>query len=145
MANYGCAIRTNYFHVEDPDQFQEMMSRVSCDDYIHLFVREPQNDAPLFAFGCYGTIRGLCKEDGSGELTTDDNSYEDFVKELQKFVKDQEAIIIVESGNEKLRYVTGDATIITKKEICYRNICDVAMATARELLGDPEYTTRMDY
>ena len=41
MANYCCAIRTNYFHVKDADKFRKNMSRVyGCEDTVDLWEDE---------------------------------------------------------------------------------------------------------
>ena len=38
MANYNCAIRTNYFRVKDADKFKAFMSDVySSEDEIEVF------------------------------------------------------------------------------------------------------------
>lgn len=54
-------------------------------------------------------------------------------------------ILIFESGNEKLRYVVGSVAVITSKGYKYRDITDVGMEMAEQMLNNPDYTTRCDY
>lgn len=77
------------------------------------------------------------------ELVSDDGM-DSFYEELQKILPDDEAMILVESGHEKLRYVTGFATIVTNKEIRFLNVSDIAVKTAGEMLGK-KFETQMDY
>lgn len=64
-----------------------------------------------YAFGCYSNIFGI--PDDTGE--TDVDSYDRFIDGLQKYVAKDDAVILLHVGHEKLRYVTGCATVITKK------------------------------
>ena len=64
---------------------------------------------------------------------------------MKKIVADGHAVIITESGYEKLRYVVGDAVVITGKAIKYFSISNRALITARILLGNPDYAPVMDY
>lgn len=64
---------------------------------------------------------------------------------LQTFVADDDAIIILESGHEKLCYVVGSAYIITKDRCDCLDISDLAVKYAAQLLGNPEWTTICDY
>lgn len=75
----------------------------------------------------------------------EDPDFTDFLYGLQKLLPDGEAMIFMESGEEKLRYVTGYATVVTNKGIEYLSLTDLALKTAREMLGDPDFDTRMEY
>lgn len=66
------------------------------------------------------------------------------VKHLQKLIPDKEAAIIMETGNEALRYLVGHATIITSTEIAHVDLHDAVNEKARELLG-VRFTTKFDY
>lgn len=57
-----------------------------------------------------------------------------FLKELQKIVSEDSYILIVDAGNEKLRYVGGGAYVVTSTDIRYMNIWDVAKRKAEELI-----------
>lgn len=78
------------------------------------------------------------------DLEAEDDNMIAFYRELQKILPDKEAMILMESGNEKLRYVTGFATIVTNKEIRFLNLSDLAVKTAGEMLGT-DFQTEMDY
>lgn len=139
MANYYCTIRTNYFKVKDEQMFLDYMSEVCADDEIHLFEKEGKDGATYHGFGCYGYIYGCCKYDD------DDPDYDLFIDGLRCHVADDDAIIIFEAGYEKLRYVTGCATVITSKGVEFIDIEEVATKKAAELLGYKNYSTLCYY
>lgn len=51
------------------------------------------------------------------------------------------AVIIQESGAEKLRYLVGSALVITRDHCEYFNILNLAIDEACKLLGNPEWTS----
>lgn len=59
MANYCCTIRTNYFHVKDPEKFRELMDKVYGEFEVEVWERNDENGNPMFAFGSYGGIGGV--------------------------------------------------------------------------------------
>lgn len=163
MANYECVLRSNYFHVKDEESFRAFMNTVSGED-IHLWEEKDEKDGiTLFGFGCYGSIYGVTgdeddeeyeeneeeDEDIEYEENEDDedeeNSYTLFLKGLQEHIADNDAVIICEVGNEKLRYVTGFATVITSDGIETISIDELAISKAREMLNNKEFNTKMDY
>ena len=142
MANYNCAIRTNYFHVNVLDVFMNLMDQVvGSEGEVELWKETDQNGDPIFAFGCYGGIAGI-PDDLDNEF--DDDSYDRFIAKLQECLADKDAVIIMESGHEKLRYVTGSALIITSSETKYLDITKLAVEEAGKMLGK-DFTTRVDY
>lgn len=146
MANYCCTIRTNYFHVKDEGKFRDLMDMVyGCEDSIELWEERDANGNTVFGFGTYGGISGICK---AGEDECDDcdfSSYDEFINRLQECVADDDAIIILESGNEKMRYIIGSATIITSSYYQYMDIASIASKKAAEMLGNPLWKTRCEY
>lgn len=84
----------------------------------------------------------VCKNES--DVILDDDCMLEFYQELQKILPDQEAMILMEVGNEKLRYVVGLVTIVTNKEIRFVNMEDVALKTAKSMIGE-DFTTQMDY
>ena len=59
MANYQCAIRTNYFHVQVPELFRQFMARVyGTEGSVELWEDKDTNGQPVFAFGSYGVTAG---------------------------------------------------------------------------------------
>ena len=131
MANYSCTIRTNYFRVKDEDSFRELMSRVyGSEDSVDIFERRDNNGTLYFGFGCYGGIGGLRNAASDEDDDADESAYDEFLDKLQKCVAEDDAIIIFEAGSEKLRYVTGEATIITSTDYKFFNIIQAAKKEA---------------
>ena len=142
MANYNCAIRTNYFRVKDADKFKAFMSEVyGSEDEIEVFEKPDKNGVTRYGFVCYGGICGVCSMNEDCE----DSSYDLFVEGLQQYVADDDAIILFESGNEKLRSLIGSAVVITSKEYRYMRIEDFAISEAAKTLNNPKLTTEVAY
>lgn len=138
MADYNCTIRTNYFHVKDGSAFEKFMKRVYGINKINIFKKDD-----MYAFGCYGNIDGYIEDINNEEEVLD--AYSNFIEGLQKHICDNDAIIIMEVGNEKLNYVAVNVSVITSKKIKCKNIMDLALDTSRELLKNKDYTTQLDY
>ena len=137
MANYECVSRTNYFHVKDAELFRTFMDTVIADD-LHLWEEKDNNSNTVFAFGCEGTIYGIPDENG-------DSSLDLFFEELQKYIADNDAAILTEAGHEKLRYVTGYATIVTQTDMQTIGIEPFSLEKAKEMLENPDFETKTDY
>lgn len=129
MANEYSVTRTNYFAVRDEKRFRDIIAGLSSSDEIKIYDLLKDNER-LFCFGLYGTITN----DGKTTL-----------KDLCSVVADGHAIILFEAAHERLSYVTGIATIITKDGVTGVNLTRVAVETARALLGAPGYSPRCDY
>lgn len=142
MANYNCTIRTNYFRVKDADKFKAFMSDVySADGEIKVFEDTDKDGVTRYGFGCCGGISGVCTMDEDCE----DAAYDLFIEGLQQCVADDDAIIILEAGNEKLRYLVGSADVITSERYTYMRIEDFAISEAAKMLNNPKFTTRVAY
>ena len=146
MANYCCTVRTNYFHVKDEEEFRALMARVyGSEDSVELWEKEDDNGKTVFGFGVYSGIAGVRNARDDGDEDCDDSAYDEFIDGLQKCVADDDAIIILEVGNEKMRYVVGSATIITSKDYEYLDITNLATERAAQMLCNPGWQTRCDY
>lgn len=142
MANYYCAMRTNYFQVKDEEKFLELMDSVyGGEDEVQVWSETDAEGVKRFGFGAYDNIRGINLTDNED----DEPDYDAFVAALQDCVADDDAIIIIEAGHEKLCYVGASAEIITSQEHDYLDIRDGAAKMAREMLKNPEWTTKCDY
>ena len=76
MANYHCAIRTNYFHVKDSELFRQFMTRVyGADGSVELWEGKDTDNQAVFAFGSYGEISGL-----RDALDVDEAGYDVFIR-----------------------------------------------------------------
>ncbi len=150
MANYCCATRTNYFRVKDADAFRSFMKTVAADEgNVSVWEKEGNDGNIVFGFGCYGSILGTpVYKDGSDEdddCGFDDYDFDEFVNGLSELVAEDDAMIILESGNEKLRYVTGCALVITSTDSEYMEIDVLAAQRAAEMLGNPSWQTIVCY
>lgn len=139
MANYESTFRTNYFRTSDDEKYAELFKGIygeSLEDFTMNI------DGVLWhGFGGYGSV-GWCA-DPNDEPDCDDLS--GFYAELQKILPDDEAFILMEAGAEKLRYVTGYADIVTAHSYDSVSLSEMARHTARKLLGNPEFQTRLEY
>lgn len=96
----------------------------------------------MFGFGCYGGIAGI------GDTDDDDleeTAFDRFLEKLQQCVAEDDAVIILEAGNEKMRYVIGTALILTNKACEYLDIAELAEKRAAELLAIPSWKTKLTY
>jgi len=145
MANYNAFTRSNYFKVTDAERMKELVASCACDeDELQLFERDDADGGQTFGFGCYSSISGLevpCEEPDEYP----EYDFDAFAAELQKILCDGDAIIITEIGYEKLRYLIGYSVIITKTEIRTVDIQNESLKAAKEMLGNPDFTTVAEY
>ena len=139
MANYISAYRTNYFRVTDEDKYNELIKKLSGEDF-ELFDKTAEDGTVYHGFGGYGGIA----YDANG--TEDFDEYiDDFLEDLRPIIPKDESVIFTEVGHEKLRYVTGYSTIVTHDGIECINLTDAAKDKAKEMLKKDDYTTTMEY
>ena len=144
MANYCCAIRTNYFHVKNELEFRSLMEQTyGSEDTIEVWERRDNGGNTMFGFGCYGSIAGLRDMDEDDDL--EDTAFDRFLEKLQQCVAEDDAVIILEAGNEKMRYIVGTALILTSKACECLDIADLAERQAAELLAIPSWKTKLMY
>lgn len=146
MANYCCAYRTNYFKVKDNEKFKEFMTHVYAED-LEVFHKKDENGNELYGFGGYGGISGYFNNENEYEDSDEawDNAYDNFIDGLAKQVAENDAILLFEVGNEKLRYVVGSVAVITSKGYKYRDITNVGVEIAKQMLNNPNYDTQCAY
>lgn len=145
MANYCGVTRTNYFRVKDPVKFKELMLNVCADeDDVDVWEEKDENGNTVFGFGCYGSILGLMP-DGTDNDDDFDYDYDGFVNGLSACVANDDAVIVLESGNEKLRYIVGGALVVTSKGSIYLDINEIAQMKASKMLDNPNWTTKTMY
>lgn len=136
MANYCCTLRTNCFHVKNEKEFSDLMDSVYGEYEIDVWEDRDADNVPVFAFGSYGMIAGVMSDPDD---SPNDFEYDEFIEGLQRCVADDDAIIMLESGNEKLRYVAGIASVITSKDYVVIDLNDEAKKIARKLLKNPDW------
>lgn len=135
MANYTCTSRTNYFRVTDEDAYAKLFANLISDDPIED-MSETRDGVLYHAFGCFSPV--------DFQVNDDENNMDTFARMLQQILPENEAFILLEAGNEKLRYIVGMATIITKTTIKCLSLEDIALETCRNILGN-DFTTKMSY
>lgn len=143
MANYYGVTRTNYFKVTNEDAFVELMDRCKSDDFegVSVWTNESEDGAKTYGFGCYGCFEGIkVGEDEDAEC-----DFSAFVSELQKLLPEGEAVIITHAGHEKLRYIGGGVTVITKDKVEYRYLSKIGLNLAKEMLDNPNWVTQNEY
>ena len=124
MANYEATVRSNYFHVTDEEKFHQIFEQIQKKNFeIELFTGSDHT----YGFGSYS------------DIDMDD------IFELQDIIPDDDCIIVMGSGHEKLKYVDGIGYVITKERIESLSIMSWVQQKAKELMQDPDYTTQIDY
>ena len=103
MANFEEKVTSNFFKVKDSKLFINEIE----EKQIECFFERKYNDDEKFAIVSY---------DG---LMTEDFEYDDFIKLIQNHIYDDEIVVIKSIGNEALRYLTADATIVSKEKVEY--------------------------
>lgn len=144
MANYCCTIRTNYFHVKNELEFRSLMEQVyGSEDTIEVWEKRDDGGSTMFGFGCYGGIAGIRDTDEDDDL--EETAFDRFLEKLQQCVAEDDAVIILEAGNEKMRYVVGTALILTNKACEHLDIAELAEKRAAELLTIPSWKIKLMY
>ena len=138
MANYMATARTNYFRVTDETRYLELFNGLCCEDSIKDFT-ENRDGIIYHGFGAYSSIEYLVGDEEECKY-----DFDEFIKELKKILPDDEAFIYMESGYEKLRYVTGFVLVITNKETKSMSLDTWAKEQAKLLLGD-DFETKTQY
>ena len=147
MANYYCNTRTNYFRVTDEEKYKELFAHlVGGEDDVHDFTETDTNGVVRHGFGAYSSIYYKATETDKDD-DDDDEAYSisGFVKGLQEILPNDEAFIMMEVGNEKLRYVVGWAVVATKNNVQYVSLQQHCIKLAQEMLGDDKFTTVCEY
>lgn len=108
MANFEEKVTSNFFKVKDSKLFINEIE----EKQIECFFERKYNDNERFAIVSYD---GLVAVDVYGE----DFEYDDFIELIQNHIYDDEIVVIKSIGNEALRYLTADATIVSKEKVEY--------------------------
>lgn len=166
MSTYHGRFRTNYFHVTDMEKFKNIMSRVVANVFFEVFSRSPHSpqkstdvaDVSVgFGGGCalLGVVNTTQREindsfqcqpieQAGWDESSQEADFDQMVSELQDILPDNEAIIIMSSGYENLRYMVGEALIITNNNCKHISVSDVAKTEASRMLG-MDWDTCLEY
>lgn len=132
--NYNSSIRSNYFKITDRVAFEKLCEQLSGEDSVNVSINE-QNIARI---SCYGMLRYYNEDDGFDNL-------DKFYELLQPIIDPNDAAIFVSIGQEGMRYIGGNATIITNNKVIYKDLWHMVIEEARTLLQNPEWTTQNYY
>ena len=137
IMNYNSSIRSNYFKITDRDAFKKLCDKLSGENSVEVSLNE-QNMARI---SCYGMLTWDDNEDDNDI----DLDLSEFYELLQPIIDPNDAAIFVTIGQEGMRYIGGDAVIITNNGIVYKDLWQMAVKEARTLLQSPDWTTQCEY
>jgi len=140
MANSCGRFRTNYFRVTDAGKLKKIIAKCQSTDgeEVELFDSDFDGEK-LYGFGCSAQLQGYYNEEA------EEYDFNAFANDLQTVVAPGDAIIIMEIGYEKLRYVCASAFIITSETKECLDFIPLALQKAAEMLRNPDYQTRVEY
>ena len=104
MADFNCCVRSNYFRVTDEEKLKHIIDSLEANGEIKLWDAYNENQERIFTFGCEGDIWGS---------DPDASNFDEDLKKIGELLPDGEALMVMQVGHEKLRYVSGIAYIIT--------------------------------
>ena len=104
MVNWYGASRSNYFKVKDTEEFEKFLNQFSGIEF----------DSEEEGY-CILAEEGYWPSSIYNEETSEYDEYYDFFQDLSSHLLEGQVFIIVTSGHEKMRYITGDAYAINSK------------------------------
>ncbi|MDR0287228.1 MAG: hypothetical protein LBI03_05930 [Clostridiales bacterium] len=140
MENAYGRMRTNYFKVTDTEKLKKIVSKCQGTDGEKVVLFDEIVDGEiLYGFGCSAHLQGYYDEE------TENYNYDDFLDDLQTVVAPGDAVIIMEIGYDKMRYVYGLANIVTSEKAESMDFTQLVIKKAAELLSNPDYKTKIEY
>lgn len=143
MADTYITTRSNYFK---PTNVQ------NCTDFIltstGLKVWKKRNDPSWIAFGGDQDIEvtdAYMEEYLKGHPSECDDAMDIFVKQLQTFLPENEIVAIQTIAHEKLKYVTGHTTVITKNYTESNSMHYQLERQIRERFNRPDFVLDDEY
>jgi hypothetical protein len=142
MANYYATARSNYFAVKDENAFREWAAA------LRLTVLEPTHrDKVADGIRRFGIAPGNGDDSGGWPTSlyreeTDECEEIDVSEQLFVHLADEEVAILMEVGNEKLRYLCGSAVAVNNQGKTVR--LDLASIYRKALKLGPNIT-RAEY
>ncbi len=132
MANYVGTFRSNYFGVKDVDAFQQF-----CEKHNLEFIEKNSQCGFLMSPDTEGGF-STCGWDLHNEEETD------ILAEIAAHLAADQVAIIIEVGQEKLRYLVGLAWLVNADgEQKFLSLADLALEAAKSLttaeVSGPEY------
>ena len=116
--------KTNRFAVKDIAEFDKLMA-ITCGDYLQWNHHE-NNEV---SFSCDGVLYGIMEEDDDG---FPEESVAEFISKLQKVIKPEAVVVIMESGFSPLDGIIAKATIVSSEAIEATTFQNLLMREIRE-------------
>jgi len=140
MAMSQGRMRTNYFRTTDVEKLEGFVAKAQDHDgeEVTLF-NEIVDGEILYGFGCMSQLQGYYDDEA------EEYNFDAFLHDLQTVVASGDSIIIMEVGYEKLRYVYSTAVIVTSEKIQSMDFTQLVLQKAAEVVGNPDYQTRIEY
>ena len=136
MANFYATARSNYFKVKDLEAFKKHAGKMCLevhedgDGLVMVHPDECRIDCGGWPSSFYGEL---------------EDSEFDVADEISQHLADGEVAIFMESGHEKLRYVSGIALAINSAGETKKVDMDDIHGLAKELTDRPDDITRAEY
>lgn len=135
MANYCCAVRSSYFYVTDEEKYKELLEHIiTCEDSLDCWEKKKDDGRIAHAFGCYDQILGYIDDPEAREdyENHEDPDYDYFLQKLSEIIAPDSACVIMQAGNEKLRYVDGFVDIVMYNKVKCESLESIARDTLEE-------------
>ena len=135
MANYCCTVRSSYFYVTDEEKYKELMAHIiTCEDSLDCWDEKKSDGRIAHAFGCYDQILGYIDDpEAWGDYENHvDPDYDYFLQKLSEIIAPDSACVIMQAGNEKLRYVDGFVDVVMHNKVK----CEGLESIARDILEE---------
>lgn len=129
MANYCCTVRSSYFYVTDEEKYKELMEHIiTSEDSLDCWDEKKSDGKIAHAFGCYSPILGYIDDSEAWEDYENnvDPDYDYFLHKLSEIIADGSACVILQSGNEKLRYVDGFVDVVMHNKVKCKSLESIA-------------------
>ena len=138
MANYCCTVRSSYFYVTDEEKYKELMERIiTSEDSLDCWDEKKSDGKIAHAFGCYSPILGYI--DDSEALEYENLDYDLFLHRLSEIIAPDSACVIMQSGNEKLRYIDGYVDVVMYNKVKSKSLESIARDILKENDISPDH------
>ena len=134
MTNYCCTVRSSYFYVTDEEKYKDLMKHIiTCEDSLECWDKE-KNGRIAHAFGCYDQILGYSDDPEAWEDYENDvdPDYDYFLQKLSEIIADGSTCVIMQAGNEQLRYVDGLVDVVMPGKVVCSNLEDMARTIMKD-------------
>ena len=143
MSNYKAYVKTNYFKVKDEKKFKKIINSIECQEVKVKYFEKEINFEKYYAFRANSEILGICNcfNNNSEYIHKCTYSYKNMIKLLQGVVSEDDAIILLEIGNEDTEIIDAYSTVITSNSVKNINLWELSIDKSKEMLKNERYTT----